>query len=66
MPYEGVLDVALKGFVAEAEKIEQVGILQSFDGELGVRRWEVAIKVVDGDTLAQVELVLDVNIQRGP
>lgn len=66
MPNECVFDVALKGFVAKAEKVEEVGVLQGFDGELGVRRGEVAVEVGDGDALAQVELVLDVNIQRGP
>jgi hypothetical protein len=66
VPHEGVLDVALNGFLAEAEKLEHVGVLQGLDGELGVRRGEVAVEVGDRGAMAQVELVLDVNIQRGP
>jgi hypothetical protein len=56
----------IEGFVAEAEKVEEVGVLQGFDGELSVWRGEAAVEVGDGDALAQVELVLDLNIQRGP
>lgn len=66
MSYVGVLNITFKSFLAETEKIKKVGILQGFDGELGVRCWEVAVEVGDGNALTQVELVLDVNIQRGP
>ncbi len=29
---QGVLDVTLKGVLAETKKVEEIGILQSFDG----------------------------------
>jgi hypothetical protein len=63
MPYECVLDVALRGFLAEAEKVEEVRVLQRFDGKLSVRCGEMTLEVGDGDPCRRWSWFLS---QRGP
>lgn len=61
---KGVFHVSLVGFIAEAEEIEVVRVLEDFGGEASQRRREALVKVGDGLTLAEVELVLDLDGER--
>ena len=61
---EGVFDVALVGLIAEAEEVEVVGIFEDFSGESSQPRRETLVEVGDGLTLAEVELVLDLDRER--
>ncbi len=58
---EGVFDVALVGLIAKAQEIEVIGILEDLAGEPGLGRGETVFKVGHGSTLAEVELVLDLD-----
>ena len=58
---KGVLDVALVGFVAEAEEVEMVRVFQNLSGESGLRRGQAAFKVGYGSSLPHVKLVFDLD-----
>ena len=66
MADEGIFNVALMGFIAKAEEVEVVRILEDLRGKPGLRQWEALINIRHGSTLPQVELVLNLNIKSIP
>ena len=65
MADEGILDVAFMRFIPEAEEIEVVGVFQNLCGKIGMDRGEPLLEVVHRCPLTQIQLVIDVQLQRG-
>src|SRR4051812_2255854 len=60
------VEVALLGLVAEVEEVENVGVFEGRAGEVGLRRGEDAVEVVEGLPLPAVEAGLDLVQEDGP
>src|SRR3954447_1343101 len=60
------VEVALLGLVAEVEEVEDVGIFEGLAGEVGLRRGEDAVEVVEGLALPAMEAGLDLVHEDGP
>jgi hypothetical protein len=65
MPHQRVLDFALLRRVAQAQKVEQIGVFQRFVRQLRMRRWQAGGKIRHRLALPLVQTVADIPLQRG-
>lgn len=66
MAHQRILDVVLVRFFPEAQEVEVVRVLQRFHRQLRVRSGEVGAEVGEGSALSQVQLALDLRLERRP